>query len=152
MDIINFIGLYLYLAGLIIAMGALAVIEIHGFLARRSGYWNEATIRTHRVTKPLIWTGLSIAVIGAVIFYRDAGSVPVVRLQALILIPLILNGMFLTFYVSPHLLKMEKEGRAEELLPGALQAKIAVSFLVSIIGWWSELFLLVWYIIYNGKI
>jgi len=60
---------------------------------------------------------------------------------------LILNGLFLSFWVSPRLLMMEKEGKARELLPLDLQMKIAMSFSISVIGWWSSLFLLVWYIV-----
>jgi len=58
-----------------------------------------------------------------------------------------LNGCFLSFWVSPQLLKREKEGKAREILPSSLQIKIAVSFVISVIGWWGSLFLLVWYIV-----
>jgi len=60
---------------------------------------------------------------------------------------LILNGSFLSFWVSPHLLKREQEGKASEILPADLQMKIAMSFIISVTGWWSSLFLLVWYIV-----
>jgi hypothetical protein len=65
----------------------------------------------------------------------------------LLAIVLISNGTFLSFWVSPRLLRREKEGRANEILPSDLQLKIAVSFVISVIGWWGSLFLLVWYIV-----
>jgi hypothetical protein len=45
------------------------------------------------------------------------------------------------------LLAREREGKAEELLPGSMQAKIAVSFVISFLGWWTEVFLLAYYLI-----
>lgn len=140
-------GIFLFLAGFIIGLGAITVIDIHGFLGQNSPYWTEATTRTHKVTKPLIWTGLFLASTGAGITYRDTGLQGIPLLQAIIAFILILNGMFLSFYVSPFLLKREREGKAKELLPRSLQSKIAVSFVISFIGWWSEVFLFVWYLV-----
>lgn len=137
------IGVFIFIAGFIIGLGAVTVIDIHGALGRKSSYWTEATTRTHKVTKPLIWIGLIIAIAGACITYRDIGLKGIPMIQVLIAVVLVLNGLFLSFYVSPFLIKREKEGRAGELLPPSLQAKIAVSFVFSFIGWWTELLLLV---------
>ena len=65
----EFVGLYLHLAGFIIGLGAVTVIDLHGFLGRKSPYWTEATTRTHKVTKPLIWLGMTLAIMGAWIFH-----------------------------------------------------------------------------------
>jgi hypothetical protein len=141
------LGLYLFIAGFIIGLGAVTVIDMHGFLGRHSAYWTEATTRTHKVTKPLIWLGTILAVIGGVIFYRDVGWTPLVTLQAVIAGLLVLNGLFLSFRVSPFLLKREAEGRERELLPDSWQRKITASFLVSFTGWWGGLFLLVFHLV-----
>lgn len=146
-EFIKFFGLYFFLAGLAVSMGSLAVIETHGFLGRKSPYWSEATIRTHKVTKPLIWAGFATALAGASLFYSQTGFDRLVAIQAAILLPLVLNGIFLTFWVSPRLLEREREGRASELLPAGWQRMITASFIVSILSWWGELFLLVWYLI-----
>ena len=140
-------GLFLFIAGFIIGLGAVTVIDMHGFLGRKSSYWTEATIRTHKVTKPFIWLGIFLAILGGLILYRDIGFSGVALIHAILAIILIVNGSFLSFYVSPRLLQREKEGRAQEILSADLQKKIAISFVVSIIGWWGSLFLLVWYII-----
>ena len=140
-------GLFLFISGFIIGLGAVTVIDMHGFLGRKSSYWTEATIRTHKVTKPFIWLGIFLAILGGLILYRDIGFSGVARIHAILAIILIVNGSFLSFYVSPRLLKREKEGKAREILPADLQKKIAASFVVSIIGWWGSLFLLVWYVI-----
>ena len=79
--------------------------------------------------------------------YKDIGLSATAALQLLIAIPLVLNGAFLSFYISPRLLAREHEGKAEELLPGSMQAKIAVSFVISFLGWWTEVFLLAYYLI-----
>ncbi|MDH5768965.1 MAG: hypothetical protein OEZ31_08420, partial [Nitrospirota bacterium] len=123
-------GLFLFISGFIIGLGAVTVIDMHGFLGRKSSYWTEATIRTHKVTKPFIWLGIFLAILGGLILYRDIGFSGVARIHAILAIILIVNGSFLSFYVSPRLLKREKEGKAREILPADLQKKIAASFVV----------------------
>ena len=144
---LDILGLFLFLAGFVIGLGAVTVIDIHGFLGRKSSYWTEATTRTHKVTKPLIWLGIFLAIIGGVIFYQKEALEGIVLIHAVIAGILILNGLFLSFSVSPFLLKREKEGRGSELLPRSLQRKIAVSLIVSDIGWWGGLVLLVVYLV-----
>ena len=141
------IGLFLLLAGFVIGLGAVTVIDIHGFLGRKSSYWTEATTRTHKVTKPMIWTGITLAIVGGLLFYRtqDFSSIPLIH--ALIALALIINGYFLSFHVSPFLLKREKEGRSGDLLTTTWQKKIMVSLIVSDVGWWGGLFLLAIYLV-----
>ncbi len=141
-DLIEFLGLFLFLAGFIIGLGAVTVIDIHGFLGRKSPYWSEATTRTHKVTKPLIWMGILLVSIGQIIFYKNTPLAPISLLQAGITCALILNGCFLSFRVSPFLLEREKHGKARELLPRSWQRKIMISLILSDIGWWSSLMLL----------
>ena len=113
---LDVLGLFLFMAGFIIGLGAVTVIDLHGFLGRKSPYWTEATTRTHKVTKPLIWIGLLLAIIGGLITYRKSGLSGVASFQFFIAIFLVFNGLFLSFRVSPFLLKREKEGRAGELV------------------------------------
>lgn len=146
---LDFIGLFILLAGFIIGLGAVTVIDIHGFLGRKSAYWTEATTRTHKVTKPMIWVGIVLAIIGGLIFYRNAGLSGVPLAHLFIAVVLIINGYFLSFKVSPFLLERERAGRQTELLPASWQNKIMVGLVVSDIGWWGGLALLVWYILYT---
>jgi hypothetical protein len=143
---LDLISLFIFIAGFIIGLGAVIVIDIHGFLGRKSSYWTEATIRTHKVTKPLIWVGTLLAIIGGTIFYRNESFFGVPLYHALIACVLVLNGIFLSLYVSPFLLKQEREGKQTELLPASLQNKIIISLIISDIGWWGGLFLLVFYL------
>jgi hypothetical protein len=147
MIFVNFIGLFIFIAGFVIGLGAVTVIDIHGFLGRKSKYWTEATTRTHKVTKPLIWLGIFLAVIGGIIFFRNEQFVGVPMYLLLIAIVLILNGLFLSFRVSPYLLQKEKEGRASELLSESWQRKIIIGLVLSDFGWWSSLALVIWYIV-----
>lgn len=146
MDVLNFIGLFIFLAGFVIGLGAVTVIDIHGFLGRKSAYWTEATTRTHKVTKPLIWIGIILVIIGGAIFYRNESFAGVPLIHAIIAVMLLLNGIFLSFRVSPYLLQQEKEGKAGTLLPKSLQRKIIVSLIISDLGWWGGLLLLVFYL------
>ena len=135
---INFILLFITIAGFIIGLGAVTVIDLHGFLGQKSGYWTRATIQTHKVTKPLIWIGTFLYLTGIIVLEYAAEMFPWFLLQLLIVLVLILNGVFLSFYVSPRLLNREKAGESEEILPKSLQNKIVVSFIISFAGWWGS--------------
>lgn len=130
------ISLFILIAGFIIGLGAVTVIDIHGFLARKSPYWTEATIRTHKVTKPLIWFGTMLVIISSYMLFKESESYPLILLVQLVMI---LNGCFLSFVVSPHLLKKEREGKSTELLDMNLQIKISISFVISFLSWWGLL-------------
>jgi hypothetical protein len=144
---LDFIGLFVLLAGFIVGLGAVTVIDVHGFLGRTSKYWTEATTRTHKVTKPMIWSGVMLAIVGGAIFFRNDSFTGVPFYLSVMAFVLIVNGLFLSFRVSPYLLQREKNGKAGELLPRAWQKKIMVSLLFSDLCWWSGLALLVHYLL-----
>lgn len=144
---LDFIGLFLLLAGFIIGLGAVTVIDIHGFLGIKSSYWTEATTRTHKVTKPMIWVGILLALIGGAIFFRNEAFTGIPMYLAVIAGVLILNGSFLSFSVSPYLLQRESDGKAGELLPQTWQNKIMISLIFSDLGWWGGLALVVYYLL-----
>lgn len=143
------IYLFILLAGFVIGLGAVTVIDLHGFLGRKSSYWTLATIRTHKITKPLIWVGIFLCVVGGVMFYKNVPIEGWLMFHIVSLPIMILNGIFLSFYVSPYLLNMEKQGKSEELLPKSLQNKITISFIISFVSWWGNLFILACFISNN---
>jgi hypothetical protein len=147
MYMLDIIGLFLLLSGFVVGLGAVTVIDVHGLLGTRSSYWTEATIRTHKVTKPLIWLGVFLVIVGGFIFYRNEPLTGIPLFHACVALVLLLNGAFLSFVVSPFLLQREREGRASEILPASWQRRIAVSLLFSDAGWWSSLFLLSVYLV-----
>jgi len=138
----DFLSLFILTTGFIIGLGAVTVIDLHGFLARKSSYWTEATTKTHKVTKPMIWIGTVLILIGSIFTY---GLSEIGMIQYGLLIVMILNGLFLSFKVSPYLLKREKEGLSSRILPASLQIKIQISFIFSFICWWGSVLLFVWY-------
>jgi hypothetical protein len=146
---LDIIGLFLFMAGFVVGLGAVTVIDVHGFLGRHSSYWTESTIRAHKVTKPLIWLGLLLLLIGGAITYRDSWLSGVAFYQVILVLILVLNGLFLTFYISPKLLAQEQDGRIAEPLSVGLRNKIALSFGISFLGWWGALFLLAWHLVQN---
>ena len=146
-DLLDVLGLFLLIAGFVIGLGAVTVIDIHGFLGKKSSYWTEATTRTHKVTKPMIWTGIALAIIGGLIFYRSEQILGIPLMHAIIALVLIANGYFLSFKVSPLLLKREDSGRSGDLLPVTWQRKIMVSLIISDLGWWGGLLLLAVHIV-----
>jgi hypothetical protein len=140
---LDFIGLFLVIAGFVIGLGAVTVIDLHGFLGRKSAYWTEATTRAHKVTKPLIWIGMTLATVGGFVFYREAGLNQVTATHLASMLVMILNGVFLSFVVSPFLLQREKEGRSSELLPANVQVQITIAFIISFVCWWGNVLLLI---------
>lgn len=142
----EFIGLFIMIAGFIIGLGAVTVIDLHGFFGRKSTYWTEATTRTHKITKPLIWIGTILATIGGFIFYSDQPLAGIPLIHLLSLAVMIVNGIFLSFSVSPFLIERERMGKSSELLPQIWQRKITISFLISFFSWWGNVALLVWFI------
>jgi len=142
----DFLGLFILLAGLIVGLGAVTVIDLHGFLGRKSSYWTVATTRTHKVTKPLIWLGTGLVAIGWFLFFKENLTDEIPMLIGTILFALILNGLFLSGVVSPYLLKREKQGKDGELLSKTWQLRITMSFIVSFAGWWSAVALIAWHI------
>lgn len=130
--------IFITIAGFIVGLGAVTVIDIHGFLARKSHYWTEATIRSHKVTKPLIWVGIFLVLLGTIFLFQSgyiSESQLVTRL--LLIAVLIVNGCFLSFSISPKLLQQEKDGNSDKLLTKKMQKNITISFLISFFGWWS---------------
>lgn len=140
----EFLAYFLVLAGFVFGLGAVTVIDLHGFLGRKSAYWTEATIRAHKITKPLIWLGIILVLMGS-IFLKNLGALSSgdFYIRVFLIAVLILNGCFLSFVISPTLLKREREGRAGEILPQKMRNKITASFLFSFLGWWSLVFLFV---------
>lgn len=131
------LSIFLTMAGFVIGLGAVTVIDLHGFLGRTSGYWTEATIRTHKVTKPLIWIGMLLVIAGHILL--AASGMNIALWKFVIMGIMILNGCFLSFVVSPELLRRERENRTTELLPQNLQTKIVFSFVASFLSWWGLL-------------
>lgn len=145
---VEFIGLFLFLAGFIVGLGAVTVIDTLGFCARNSTYFTLATIRAHKITKPLIWLGMFLAILGGALFYSQNVYSDIMVIQVVLAFILIGNGLFLSFYISPLLLKKEKkEGSHVTLLAHELQVKITISFIISFVCWWSSVALLCAYLL-----
>jgi hypothetical protein len=133
--------LSLMVIGFIVGLGAVTVIDTLGFLGRTNTYWSETTLRAHHVTKPLIWVG--IALYGLGLGLAPSAHLPTIPLQALLLGVLIGNGIFLSFVISPRLIARERRGEVATLLPARMQRAIAISFIISVLGWWGSLFLFI---------
>lgn len=122
---------FFHLAGIIIALGAVTVIDTMGFISRKSKEWTKTTIKAHHVTKPLIWIGTVLMTLTWIFLYSNT---PINNIKSLLIFILILNGIFLSFNISPRLDKLDNKNT---LLPKNLQRKIAISMVISFIGWWG---------------
>jgi len=121
------------------------VIDLHGFLGRYDPYWLKASISAHKITKPLIWLGTIFLAIGGVVLNWQGWFTGVALFQLVLLLIMLINGSYLSFVISPKLLKLEKVKAAK--MDKSLQRKIAVAFVVSFITWWLQVLLLVWNVI-----
>jgi hypothetical protein len=130
-------ALFFHFAGIIIGLGAVTVIDSLGFISRKSKRNTETTIRAHHVTKPLIWIGTILVLISWIFFFDKSA---IAYWKSFILLALVLNGIFLSFYISPRLDKLLGKNK---LLPDDLQRKITLSFIISFTGWWVFVFLTV---------
>lgn len=130
---INWI-LFFHIAGIIIGLGAVTVIDFMGFISRKDKKWTQTTIQAHHVTKPLIWIGTILVVLSWIFILFQEGFTNINSIKTIILIILIFNGSFLSFHISSRL---DKLAGKNVLLPKALQNSIAVSMIISFIGWWS---------------
>ena len=122
---------FFHLAGLIIGLGAVTVIDALGFTARKSVEKTQVTIAAHHITKPLIWIGTTLLTLSWIVLYDGSFYA---RVKTLLLAILVLNGLFLSLYVSPRL---DQHIGKKKVLPATLQQKIIVSAVVSFIAWWS---------------
>jgi len=128
---------FIHLAGIIIGLGAVTVIDTMGFVSRKSKEWTQVTIKAHHVTKPLIWVGTLLMLLSWLFLY-SGGYLEIVK--SVIIGILIVNGMFLSFYISPRLDQLYGK---KTLIPSRLQLMITGSFLVSFTGWWILVYLTV---------
>jgi hypothetical protein len=87
-----------------------------------------------------------MAILGGWLYFADETFRGIPMYLATIAVVLVINGIFLSFSVSPYLLKREKEGKSAEILPKSWQTKIMISLLFSDLGWWGSLLLVIWYI------
>ena len=128
-------NLFFHFIGIIIALGAVTVIDSLGFISRKNKVWTQITIKAHHVTKPLIWIGTIIVLLSWIFMYENN---LLSNIKSMLLLVMILNGSFLSFYVSPRL---DKLAGKKVLLPNKLQSWIIVSMLISFISWWSFVFI-----------
>lgn len=133
--------LFFHLAGIIIGLGAVTVIDVMGFFSRKDKKKTQDTISAHHTTKPLIWTGTIIVLITWIFMLRGNSLEGIYLWKTLLLIVMILNGFFLSFHISPRLNRLIGK---KVLLPTSLQAKITFSLVISFLSWWSFVIITIW--------
>ena len=126
--------LFFHFVGIIIGLGAVTVIDTMGFFSKRDNKKTQDTISAHHTTKPLIWIGTIIVLITWIWILIQDGFGFIQNIKSFLLIIMILNGSFLSFYVSPRLDKLIGK---KVILPKTLQTKITISFIISFVSWWS---------------
>ena len=126
--------LFFHLAGIIIGLGAVTVIDTMGFFSRKDKKKTQDTIAAHHTTKPLIWLGTIIVLITWIFMLKGNSFSGIYLWKSILLIVMLLNGSFLSFVISPALNKLIGK---KVLLPNSLQVKIAISLIISFVSWWS---------------
>jgi len=121
---------FLHLAGIIIGLGAVTVIDCIGFLGRNSVRWTRNAIEAHYVTKPLIWFGMILLTVAWIPLYNGSN---LHMIKSVLIVVMFLNGSILSFYVSPRLQVHDQK----KVLPWSLQKVIIATMLVSFLSWWT---------------
>jgi len=132
--------LFIHLVGIIIGLGAVTVIDTLGFFSRKNKNLTQVTIHAHHVTKPLIWIGTLIVLFSWIFFLLENSLEGIYLFKTILLGIMILNGSFLSFFISPRLNKLIDK---KVLLPNRLQKMISVSLVFSFLSWWMFVFLTV---------
>jgi len=132
--------LFIHLVGIIIGLGAVTVIDTLGFFSRKNKNLTQVTIHAHHVTKPLIWIGTLIVLFSWMFFLLENSLEGIYLFKTILLGIMILNGSFLSFFISPRLDKLIGK---KVLLPNRLQKMISVSLVFSFLSWWMFVFLTV---------
>lgn len=130
----NFIIFFFHLAGIIIGLGSVTVIDAMGFLSRKSKYWTQVTVMAHHVTKPLIWAGTFLVTITWILMIFNFDNLMYSTIRSIMIVVMILNGIFLSFYVSPEVDKFKNKNK---LFPKSLQYKTIASMIISFTSWWG---------------
>jgi hypothetical protein len=125
---------FFHFVGIIIALGAVTVIDTMGFFSRNDKKKTQGTIAAHHTTKPLIWLGTVIVLVTWVLMIWGQKLEGIYLWKSLLLVVMILNGVFLSFVISPALDKLIGKS---QLLSFGLQIKISISLVISFISWWS---------------
>lgn len=136
---LDIIGLILFILGYTIGLGSGMGAAVGVFLGSECDHWIQRIVRPHKAAEPFIWVGILIAVLGGAILYRDSGWGGVVSWQALILIILIANNLFLRYQAIPLF-----HGRLDKPPTLSWQVRVLFSAVLSMLCWATELVLLVW--------
>jgi hypothetical protein len=128
---------FIHFVGIIIGLGAVTVIDTMGFISRNSKEWTQVTIKAHHVTKPLIWLGTLLMLFSW--FFINEG-IYLDNVKTIIIAVLVLNGIFLSFFISPRL---DKLAGKKKLISSKLKLMITFSFIISFSGWWSLVYITV---------
>lgn len=128
--------MFFHFVGIIIGLGAVIVIDTMGFFSRKSVKKTQDTISAHHTTKPLIWIGTIIIFLTWILILARMNFIfGFVEISKTILLGImILNGVFLSFHISPEL---NKSIGVKKLLQKNLQIKIGISLIISFLSWWS---------------
>ncbi len=127
---------FFHFVGIIIGLGAVTVIDTMGFFSRKNVKKTQDTISAHHTTKPLIWIGTIIVLVTwiLILFSKNFNLGFVEIWKSVLLGIMILNGVFLSFVISPSL---NKRIGVRKLLPRNLQVKIGIALVISFLSWWS---------------
>lgn len=130
----QFTLLFFHIAGIIVGLGAVTVIDTIGFLSRKSKSWTQIAVKGHHVTKLLIWIGTILLLVTWIFMLLTIKNLDFKIIKSLLIIVLLLNGSFLSLYVSP---RVDEFKNKNVLFSKELQSKTIVSMVVSFLSWWS---------------
>lgn len=134
--------LAVHLAGAVIAVGAVTVTD--GFLAvfHFNNKFGKILVRVAPLLSMMIWAGfflLSASGIAIVLKNPSSVSNPLFRLKMLLTGVVFVNGIALNLWVTPRFEELTEDQIYD--LPSRFERRAGLAAAVSVIGWWTILFL-----------
>lgn len=140
---LHFLPLLFIIAGFVVGLGSVTVMDVQGFLARDSVYWSDTVIRTHRVAKPMSWAGMILLFLGSVSLYTGF----TLAIQLFLIILLIVNNLFLSLAASPFFIRHEKGSESNKPISSDWVWRMVLNFLLASVAWWGSVFLFIVFIV-----
>lgn len=129
-----FVFLAIHIVSLIVGMGAVVVIDTFGLLWIFKRIQLSDVMKVAAVTQRLIWAGWIGLVLSGIGLITLKGYIDNLTLIKLFFVALVgVNGIFM------HVLKKSLESIQSNRLPARYAFRIALTSIISQIGWWSAI-------------
>lgn len=142
---IETLALTMLLLGFGLLLGVTFIQETFSFLANRAKMAGYVLVKMQPYTRIFIWVSLWFMAIGGYIYFDRFGWIGTPFVLSLLFIPILLNMLYLTFFISPKIAVTEVS-KKEAVIPFSLRKRWFFSTIVSLLSLGSFLVFLAIYL------